>query len=271
MLVKAKLSSTIVKVTHLAKFGIDQIGCAGCTSQQGLIDCETSLPVICIRYDYTARPPYYIYGNGAAMPAQYYRGWGQGHIASTPLVKGSKFHNYAQMNAFCASMVGDGWQAVSGPNWSKWIPGMNGTKYSGREWTANAAIIQQGGWDFYAYENLHLNLISSIQYTINPMNACHIESNTKDLIYVANYDFNGTTMADELNFRRGDRLKILDKCRYNNWWQAKSIRTKQIGHVPVNYISLIVDNKKFEWYFTDTNRRAANQFLEQSHNGKDTF
>ncbi|CAF1366798.1 unnamed protein product [Rotaria magnacalcarata] len=242
MLVKAKLSSTIVKVTHLAKFGIDQIGCAGCTSQQGLIDCETSLPVICIRYDYTARPPYYIYGNGAAMPAQYYRGWGQGHIASTPLVKGSKFHNYAQMNAFCASMVGDGWQAVSGPNWSKWIP-----------------------------ENLHLNLISSIQYTINPMNACHIESNTKDLIYVANYDFNGTTMADELNFRRGDRLKILDKCRYNNWWQAKSIRTKQIGHVPVNYISLIVDNKKFEWYFTDTNRRAANQFLEQSHNGKDTF
>ncbi|CAF4814852.1 unnamed protein product, partial [Rotaria magnacalcarata] len=41
--------------------------------------------------------------------------------------------------------------------------------------------------------------------------------------------------------------------------------------VPVNYISLIVDNKKFEWYFTDTNRRAANQFLEQSHNGKDTF
>ncbi|MCC7160056.1 MAG: hypothetical protein IT281_11060 [Ignavibacteria bacterium] len=28
---------------------------------------------------------------------------------------------------------------------------------------------------------------------------------------------------------------------------------------------------RFRWYFTDTNRHAANQFLEQPHNGKGTF
>ncbi|CAF3581245.1 unnamed protein product [Rotaria sp. Silwood1] len=154
MFAKAKLSTAIVKVTHSAEFGIDQIGCAGCTSPQGLRDCDTSLPVICIRYDYTPRPPYFIYGNGAAMQAEYYRGWGQGHIATTPSVKGSQFKNYAQMDAFCASMIGDGWQVVSALNWSKWIPGMNGTNYAGAEWTANAALIQQGGWDFYAYGNV---------------------------------------------------------------------------------------------------------------------
>lgn len=31
------------------------------------------------------------------------------------------------------------------------------------------------------------------------------------LIYVANYDFNGTSSANELSFRKGDRLEILDR------------------------------------------------------------
>ncbi len=28
---------------------------------------------------------------------------------------------------------------------------------------------------------------------------------------------------------------------------------------------------KFRWYFTETNRRDAERFLEQPHNGKGTF
>ncbi len=28
---------------------------------------------------------------------------------------------------------------------------------------------------------------------------------------------------------------------YNDWWQAKNLRTKQVGYVPANYISAIND------------------------------
>lgn len=31
------------------------------------------------------------------------------------------------------------------------------------------------------------------------------------LIYVANYDFNGTSSTGELSFRKNDRLEILDR------------------------------------------------------------
>lgn len=57
------------------------------------------------------------------------------------------------------------------------------------------------------------------------------------LIYVANYDFNGTSSTGELSFRKNDQLEILDRYSYNDWWQAKNLRTKQIGYVPANYIS----------------------------------
>ncbi len=30
-------------------------------------------------------------------------------------------------------------------------------------------------------------------------------------------------------------------------------------------------NDQFRWYFTETNRRDAERFLEQPHNGKGTF
>ena len=30
-------------------------------------------------------------------------------------------------------------------------------------------------------------------------------------------------------------------------------------------------NGEFRWYFTETNRRDAERFLEQPHNGKGTF
>ncbi len=29
--------------------------------------------------------------------------------------------------------------------------------------------------------------------------------------------------------------------RYNDWWQAKNLRTKQMGYVPANYISALND------------------------------
>jgi hypothetical protein len=39
---------------------------------------------------------------------------------------------------------------------------------------------------------------------------------------------------------RGLRSKYLF-FSYNDWWQAKNLRTKQVGYVPANYISAIND------------------------------
>ncbi|CAF0898766.1 unnamed protein product [Adineta steineri] len=91
------------------------------------------------------------------------------------------------------------------------------------------------------------------------------------LIYVANYDFNGTLTTGELSFVKGDILEVIDKYTYNDWWQARNLRTKQSGYVPSNYISALNDLTACEWYFTETNRRDAERFLEQPHNGKGTF
>ncbi|CAF5020907.1 unnamed protein product, partial [Rotaria magnacalcarata] len=50
-----------------------------------------------------------------------------------------------------------------------------------------------------------------------------------------------TSSTGELSFRKGDRLEIVDKYSFNDWWQAKNLRTKQTGYVPANYISAIND------------------------------
>ncbi|CAF1640983.1 unnamed protein product, partial [Adineta ricciae] len=97
------------------------------------------------------------------------------------------------------------------------------------------------------------------------------KSNGNKIIYVANYDFNGSSTTGELSFVKGDKLEILDRYTYNDWWQAKNQRTKQMGYVPANYISPLNDLTAYEWYFTETNRRDAERFLEQPHNGKGTF
>ncbi|UJR33268.1 hypothetical protein I4U23_020723 [Adineta vaga] len=105
----------------------------------------------------------------------------------------------------------------------------------------------------------------------NNNNNTNPKSNPNKIIYVANYDFNGTSTTGELSFVKGDRLEILDRYTYNDWWQAKNLRTKQMGYVPANYISPLNDLTAYEWYFTETNRRDAERFLEQPHNGKGTF
>jgi hypothetical protein len=36
-------------------------------------------------------------------------------------------------------------------------------------------------------------------------------------------------------------------------------------------VNIRIRNIQFRWYFTETNRRDAERFLEQPHNGKGTF
>ena len=95
----AKKGVTFIKADHDSEFGIDLVGCRNwldpngmnCNAYEGDTLCSQRLPVLCIKEDNTPRPPYYIYGNGAALEAYYYRGWNRGHITTTVPVRGSRF------------------------------------------------------------------------------------------------------------------------------------------------------------------------------------
>ncbi|CAF4603011.1 unnamed protein product, partial [Rotaria sp. Silwood2] len=128
---------------------------------------------------------------------------------------------------------------------------------------------QQNGAYLMSNTQTQYTMPSTQHYNNN--NNTNPKSNSNKLMYVANYDFNGTSTSGELSFVKGDRLEILDKYTYNDWWQAKNLRTKRVGYVPANYISAINDLTAYEWYFAETNRRDAERFLEQPHNGKGTF
>lgn len=82
--------------------------------------------------------------------------------------------------------------------------------------------------------------IASAHYSQQNTNT-YSKSLSNKVIYVANYDFTGTASSGELSFVKGDRLEILDRYTYNDWWQAKNLRTKQVGYVPANYISALND------------------------------
>ena len=59
--------------------------------------------------------------------------------------------------------------------------------------------------DYYPHSNGHAGSTMS-QTTISSY-----KTNSNKIIYVANYDFNGTSSTGELSFRKGDRLEILDR------------------------------------------------------------
>ena len=56
------------------------------------------------------------------------------------------------------------------------------------------------------YQQQHSNGYSTSQSALNSS-----KTNPNKLIYVANYDFNGTVSTGELSFHKGDRLEILDR------------------------------------------------------------
>ncbi|CAF1004708.1 unnamed protein product [Adineta steineri] len=162
----SKKGMTFMKYTHDARFGIDNLSCYApsdfkgvpvCDAYNGDTDCENLLPVLCVKVDDSPRPAYPVTGEGAAMPVWNYFGWGRGHVASTKPVKASQFQTREAVDAFCADAFGSGWKVQSWQDMSKWISGMGGVdgmKYSGSEWSANADKMQSGGWGFYAYGNL---------------------------------------------------------------------------------------------------------------------
>jgi len=149
---------TFVKWGHLVPFGIDYVGCRDwntpnsmdCNAYNGDTNCNEQRPVLCTKIDNSPRPPYLIFGNGAAMPAAFYAGWNRGHITTTLPIAGSSFSNRAAVDAYCAQCFGIGWGVATFHD-GKYIANMNGTTYAGEKWATNAIKIESGGWNHYSY------------------------------------------------------------------------------------------------------------------------
>lgn len=58
----------------------------------------------------------------------------------------------------------------------------------------------------HSYQHQHSN-----GYSGNQSVSSTGKNNASKVIYIANYDFNGTTSTGELSFRKDDRLEILDR------------------------------------------------------------
>ncbi|KAL7670920.1 hypothetical protein ACOME3_005835 [Neoechinorhynchus agilis] len=88
-------------------------------------------------------------------------------------------------------------------------------------------------------------------------------------VFVALYDFNGSGI-DDLPFRKGDKLVVLDNSN-NDWWLVRNARTHEQGYAPTNFLSLYDDLRSKDWYFHDTNLREAERLLDQPFNNSGTF
>lgn len=56
-------------------------------------------------------------------------------------------------------------------------------------------------------------------------------------LFVALYDYDART-AEDLTFRKGDKLKILNNSD-GDWWQAQLMGPNTVGYIPSNYVAKI--------------------------------
>ena len=56
-------------------------------------------------------------------------------------------------------------------------------------------------------------------------------------VFVALYDYAART-ADDLSFRKGDRLIIINNSD-GDWWQAQLVGSNLVGYIPSNYVARV--------------------------------
>ncbi|CAL8255158.1 unnamed protein product [Arctogadus glacialis] len=86
-------------------------------------------------------------------------------------------------------------------------------------------------------------------------------------IATALFDYEGIH-ADDLGFKKGDRLKILQES--GEWWRAVSISTGQEGYIPSNYVAKN-NLETEEWFFKGVSRKDAERQLLLSGNKTGAF
>lgn len=55
-------------------------------------------------------------------------------------------------------------------------------------------------------------------------------------IFIALYDYDARTNED-LSFKKGEKLEIVNDIDGGDWWQARSLATNSVGYIPSNYVA----------------------------------
>ena len=56
------------------------------------------------------------------------------------------------------------------------------------------------------------------------------------LLFVALYDYEART-AEDLSFKKGENLEVINSSDGGDWWQARSLLTNAVGYIPSNYVA----------------------------------
>ncbi|KAH3660259.1 hypothetical protein OGAPHI_007464 [Ogataea philodendri] len=82
-----------------------------------------------------------------------------------------------------------------------------------------------------------LSVVNFHQITLNKLQLKVLETTAPSELCVAMYDFHGS-QAEDLSFREGDRIKILEK-NESGWWNGMKLKDGSVGIFPYNYVNLI--------------------------------
>ncbi|CAI5778561.1 tyrosine-protein kinase HCK [Podarcis lilfordi] len=85
-----------------------------------------------------------------------------------------------------------------------------------------------------------------------------VPDGTEEFIVLALYDYEAIHKED-LNFQKGDHLKVLENS--GEWWRAKALSTGQEGYIPSNYVARVNSLETEEWFFRGVSRKDAERQL----------
>ncbi|XP_059487109.1 tyrosine-protein kinase Src64B-like isoform X2 [Neocloeon triangulifer] len=139
---------------------------------------------------------------------------------------------------------------------------MNQSKISGS--------VQQGsGTNLYDHAPAG-SILSPVNYIIRNPHAQVAKPKIYKLV-LALYDFKATQYAWGISFKEGDKMVIFRESN-KNWWFARNLRTKQVGHVPSNFVDDEQNVIKGEvWFFGHTSKEEAVNLLLTDGNPRGTF
>ncbi|NWI15030.1 HCK kinase, partial [Crypturellus soui] len=89
-----------------------------------------------------------------------------------------------------------------------------------------------------------------------------------EAVVLALYDYEATH-AQDLGFRKGERLRVLQES--GEWWRARSLATGHEGFIPSNYVARAGSLETEEWFFKGVSRKEAERQLLGAGNGTGSF
>lgn len=107
------------------------------------------------------------------------------------------------------------------------------------------------------------NLINNTPQSL-PTQQQQQNNDQNKILYIALYDYEARAEND-LSFKKGDILEILDSKTYDGWWIAEHYdyqqHKKRTGYIPSTYVAKLQSLESNLWYFGNIKRMEAEKLL----------